>query len=138
MSVERAREYFRRSDAPDETLDDVLEMFADDAVCVDPYVGSFRGTDGLEAFFAELGEVFADSAHEMTTYHRDGDVVVCEGTLSGTTTDGRSFEGVGLVEVMEFDGDDIAALRVYLDYSAIRSTLPEDGELPDYRGIVDA
>jgi hypothetical protein len=31
---------------------------------------------------------------------------------------------------MEFDGDEIAELRVYLDYSAILSELPE--EVPDF------
>lgn len=133
MSVDRAKEYFRRSDAPDTTVDDLLAMFADDAVCLDPYVGRYRGTDGIRAFFADLGEVFADSTHEITTYYVDGDTVACEGTLAGETTAGRAFEGVGLVEVMEFDGEDVQALRAYLDYSAIRSDLPEDEDVPDYR-----
>lgn len=133
MTVERAREYFRRSDAPDETVEDVIEMFADDAVCLDPYVGRFEGRDGIRNFFDRLGEVFEDNVHEMENYYVDGDTVLCEGTITGETTDGRNYEGVGVVEVMEFDDEQIQTLRVYLDYSGIRSELPADEAVPDYR-----
>lgn len=133
MSVERAKEYFRRSDAPDTTVNDLLVMFADDAVCLDPYVGSYQGIDEIRTFFEDLSEVFVDSVHEIRNYHVDGETVVCEGTLAGKTSASRTFSGVGLVEVMEFNGEDIQALRVYLDYSGIRSNLPDDDEIPDYR-----
>jgi ketosteroid isomerase-like protein len=69
----------------------------------------------------------------MTDFYVDGDTVVCEGWIEGRTTAGRSYEGVGLVDVMEFEGEEIAALRVYLDYSAILSDLPDDEAVPDFR-----
>jgi len=89
MSVETAKEYFRRSDDP-------------------------------------------DAGHHMEHYHVDGSVVVCEGWIEGRTSAAREYEGIGLADIMRFNADDeIASLRVYLDYSGILSELPED--VPDFR-----
>lgn len=131
MSVETAKNYFERSDDPDATVQDVVDLFADDAVLKSPREGTFRGREEIEEFYNLNGEFFAEGAHHMTEFYRDGDTVICEGTIEGTTTMGREYEGVGLVDVMEFDSEDeIAALRVYLDYSAILSELPE--EVPSF------
>jgi ketosteroid isomerase-like protein len=132
MSVETARAYFERSDDPEATVGDVVDLFADDAVLKSPREGTFRGREGVREFYERNAEFFAEGAHNMTRFYEDGDTVVCEGTIEGKTSAGREYEGVGLVDVMEFtDGDDIASLRVYLDYSGILSELPED--VPDFR-----
>lgn len=133
MSVETARAYFERSDDPDATIGDVVALFADDATLKSPREGVFHGRDGVTEFFERNAAFFSEGAHHMTDYHEAGDdVVVCEGTIEGRTTAGRAYEGIGLVDVMEFTEDDeIAELRVYLDYSGILSELPE--EVPDFR-----
>lgn len=132
MSVKTAKAYFERSDDPDATVDDVVDLFADDAVLKSPREGTFRGRKEVREFYGVNAEFFAEGAHNMTEYYEDGNVVVCEGTIEGRTTAGREYEGIGLVDIMEFnDEDEITVLRVYLDYSAILSELPE--VVPDFR-----
>ena len=133
MSVETAREYFRRSDDPDATVEDIVDLFADDAVLKSPREGVFHGKDGVREFFELNAEFFAEGAHHMKEFYVDGDTVICEGWIEGRTTAGRAYEGIGLVDVMDFDDGEIAALRVYLDYSGILSDLPEDADVPDFR-----
>lgn len=131
MSIETAKAYFERSDDPDATVEDVVDLFADDAVLKSPREGTFRGREEIELFYDLNKEFFAEGAHNMAEFYRDGDTVICEGTIEGTTTAGREYDGIGLVDVMEFDSDeDIAALRVYLDYSGILSELPN--EVPSF------
>lgn len=132
MSVETAQEYFARSDDADATTADIAALFAEEAVLYSPREGIFHGRDEVQQFYDLNVEFFAEGEHNIHSYYEDGQVVVCEGTINGRTTAGRSYEGVGLVDVMEFNEDDeISALRVYLDYSAILSELPD--EVPDYR-----
>lgn len=133
MSVDTARAYFERSDDPDATIDDVVELFAEDAVLKSPREGIFRGRDEVRDFYELNAEFFDEGAHHIDRYHVDGDVVVCEGTIEGRTSAGREYEGIGLADVMEFDGDRIQELRVYLDYSGILSELPDDADVPDFR-----
>jgi len=132
MSIETAKEYFERSDDPDASVEDVAGLFASDAVLKSPREGVFRGIEGIEEFFQLNEEFFADGAHNMERYYEDGKIVICEGTIEGRTTSGREYEGIGLVDVMEFnDSDEIAVLKVYLDYSGILSELPD--EVPSFR-----
>lgn len=132
MSVETAKAYFERSDDSEATVGDVVDLFADDAVLKSPREGMFRGRDEVKQFYGLNAKFFPQGAHNMTEFYEDDDTVVCEGTIEGKTTAGRAYEGVGLVDVMDFnDDDEIAALRVYLDYSAILSELPQ--EVPDFR-----
>lgn len=133
MSVETAKEYFSRSDDPNATVADVVDLFSEDAVLKSPREGIFRGREEVKEFFELNVEFFAEGAHNMDRYYVDGDTVVCEGTIEGKTTAGREYEGVGLVDVMDFDGEDISELRVYLDYSGILSDLPNDENVPDFR-----
>lgn len=131
MSVDTAREYFERSDDAEADVEDVVDLFADDAVLLSPREGVFRGRDEVREFYGLNAEFFAAGSHNITEYYVDGNVVVCEGTIEGRTTAGREYEGIGLVDVMEFNEDDeITALRVYLDYSGILSELPE--EVPSF------
>jgi ketosteroid isomerase-like protein len=131
MSVETAEAYFERSDDPDASIDDIVELFADDAVLKSPREGTFRGREAVREFFSLNADFFEAGAHHMTEFYTDGDTVICEGTIEGRTAAGREYEGIGLVDVMEFDKHgDIAALRVYLDYSGIISELP--GKVPSF------
>jgi ketosteroid isomerase-like protein len=126
MRIETAKEYFERSDDPDSTVEDVVDLFAEDAVLKSPREGTFRGREEVWEFFELNEDFFTDGAHNMTDFYEDGRTVVCEGTIEGRTTAGREYEGIGLVDVMEFnENNDIASLRVYLDYSGILSELPE-------------
>lgn len=132
MSVETAREYFRRSDDPESGPADIAVLFAEDAVLRSPREGIFRGRDEVQRFYELNAEFFESGAHHIDHYHVDGDVVVCEGWIEGRTTAGRAYEGVGLADIMAFNEDDeIAELRVYLDYSGILNELPD--EVPDFR-----
>jgi ketosteroid isomerase-like protein len=131
MSVDTAKKYFRRSDDPDADLDAVIELFTDDAVLKSPREGTFRGRDEVREFYRLNAEFFDEGSHNITDYYTDNGVVVCEGTIEGRTTAGRTYEGIGLVDIMEFDeGDKISALRVYLDYSGILSEPP--GDVPSF------
>lgn len=132
MSVEIAEEYFETADDPESTPADVAALFAEDAVLKSPREGIFRGRDEVQEFFELNADFFDSGSHHVDHYHVDGDVVVCEGWIQGRTSAGREYEGVGLVDVMEFDDDgEIRELRVYLDYSAILTELPE--HVPDFR-----
>lgn len=130
MSVEVAKEYFERSDDPDATPADIAALFAEDATLKSPREGIFHGRGGIEEFYQLNAEFFEAGAHHMTDFYVDGDTVVCEGTIEGRTAAGRSYEGIGLVDLMDFEDDEIAELRVYLDYSGILSELPE--EVPSF------
>jgi ketosteroid isomerase-like protein len=132
MSVEIAKEYFRLADDPDAGPADIAALFAEDAVLYSPREGRFDGRDGVQAFFERNVEFFESGAHHMDHYHVDGNVVVAEGWIEGVTSEGRTYKGVGLVDVMRFnEADEITEFRVYLDYSGILSELPD--EVPDFR-----
>lgn len=131
MSVETAREYFGRADDASASVEDVVELFTEDAVLKSPREGVFRGRNGVHEFFELNAEFFARGTHHIEQFYADGGTVICEGTIEGETTAGRSYEGVGLVDVMEFEGDAIAELRVYLDYSGLLTEIPDD--VPDFR-----
>ncbi|MFB6253367.1 MAG: nuclear transport factor 2 family protein [Halobacteriaceae archaeon] len=131
MSVEIAQRYFEVSDDPDKGVEDIVALFSDDATLKSPREGIFHGKSGVREFFQLNEEFFAAGQHNMTDFYTDGATVICEGTIEGKTTAGREYEGIGLVDIMEFNEDDeISALRVYLDYSGILTELPE--EVPSY------
>lgn len=130
MSVEVAKEYFARSDDPDATPADIAALFAEDATLKSPREGIFHGRDEVQRFYELNAEFFAEGAHHMTDFYTDGNTVVCEGTIEGKTTAGRSYQGIGLVDVMDFENDEIQELRVYLDYSGILGELPD--EVPSF------
>ncbi|ERG89398.1 MAG: ketosteroid isomerase-related protein [halophilic archaeon J07HX5] len=132
MSVKTAERYFELADDPDAGPAEIAALYAADATLMSPREGVFHGRDEVQQFF-ELNAVFFErGAHHIEQYHVDGDTVVCEGWIEGRTAAGRSYEGVGLTDIMEFNGaDEIQQLRVYLDYSAILTEVPD--EVPDFR-----
>ncbi|ERG89392.1 MAG: ketosteroid isomerase-related protein [halophilic archaeon J07HX5] len=132
MSVETAERYFELADDPDAGPADIAALYAADATLLSPREGTFHGRDEVRQFFELNAEFFATGAHHIDRYHVDGDTVVCEGWIEGRTAAGRSYEGVGLTDIMQFnDADEIQQLRVYLDYSAILTEIPD--EAPDFR-----
>lgn len=132
MVVERAKAYFRHSDSEQSTIEDVAELFAKDAVLRSPREGIFHGQEEIQNFFELNGKFFDEGEHNIDEYYECGNTVICEGTINGRTTAGREYEGIGLVDIMEFDENKkITELRVYLDYSGILTELPED--VPDFR-----
>lgn len=134
MSLETAKAYFEIADDPDGTVDDLVDLYAPDATLISPREGIFRGHDEIREFFELNGEFFAEGEHDLRNYFQDGDTVICEGTIDGKTSAGRSYEGVGFVDVVEFDGsEDIQEFRIYLDYSGLYTELPD--EVPDYRDV---
>lgn len=136
MSLKVAKAYFERADSPESTVDDLLELFARDAIVIEPHVGSYRGHDGIQDFFQALGEIFAEGDHDIERYHEVDNTIICEGSITGETVTGRRYEGVGVAEIMDFDDNDrISAFRVYVDYSAILDDIPSD--VPDYRTVWD-
>lgn len=127
MSVETAKKYFERSDDPNATVEDIVNLFADDAVLKSPREGTFRGRDEVREFYELNAEFFDEGAHNMTEFYEVGNTVISEGTIEGRTSAGRKYENIGLVDVMVFNDDnEISKLRVYLDYSGILSELPKN------------
>lgn len=126
MSADTARGYFERSDDPEATPTDTAALLAADSELYSPRERILRGHDEVQHFYELNTEFFAEGEHTMHSYQKDGEVVVSEGTTNARTT-GRSYDGVGFVDVMKFyEDDEISALRVYLDDRAILSELPDE------------
>lgn len=134
MSVETAKRYFELMDSADAGTEEVLDLYAEGAMIKSPRKGIIRGKDDIRSFYEANSEFFTGGAHVMEHFHQDGDTVVCEGTLDGSTVEGREFEGVGLVDIMSFnDEDEIESFRAYMDYSAVLTEVPDDEEVPSFR-----
>lgn len=133
MSTEAARRYYEVIDDPGTTPADLAALYTGDAMLKSLREGMFRGKGGVREFYELNAEFFEAGAHHMNEFYVDGDTVICEGWIEGRTTAGRAYEGIGLVDVMDFDDGEIVAHRIYLDYSGIRSELPADADVPDYR-----
>jgi ketosteroid isomerase-like protein len=133
MSLENAKRYYEVIDDAETDPSDLSDLYAPEAVLRSPREGVFRGRDGVTEFYRRNESFFAAGAHHMTDFHVDGDTVVCEGTVSGETTAGRRYDGVGLADVFEFHDGLITAHRIYLDYSAIYRELPADEDVPTFR-----
>lgn len=134
MNVETAKQYFKLMDSPETGTDDVLELYTENAVVKSPRKGIIEGKDKIRDFYEANSEFFVGGEHVMQAFHEDGNTVVCEGLLNGETAAGREFEGIGLVDIMQFDDNgQIEQFRAYLDYSAILSELPDDDEVPSLR-----
>jgi len=126
MSVEVARRYFELMDSADAGTDDVLELYGEDPVVHSSRAGVIRGLDDIRQFYEDNSAFFTGGQHHMEAFHRNGNVVVCEGYLDGETAVGRSADGVPLCDVMEFnDDEEIVAFRAYLDYRGYVDEVPE-------------
>lgn len=127
MSAEVAKRYFELMDSADAGTDDVLELYADDAVVHSSRSGVIQGTENIREFYEANAEFFTGGQHAMQQFHEVGNIVICEGYMDGETNVGRSADGVPLCDIMEFnDDDEIVAFRAYLDYRGYVDELPED------------
>jgi len=127
MNTDTAKRYFELMDDPDTGTEQVLKLYADNAIVRSPRKGTIRGKEDIEAFYDANADFFTGGQHVMEAFHEDGNVVICEGTLDGETVEGRTFEGIGLVDIMRFDDDGkIEEFRAYLDYSAILTEVQEN------------
>lgn len=127
MSVEVAKSYFELMDSADADTDDVMDLYAEDAVVQSSRKGIVRGKHDIRLFYEANAEFFTGGKHVMQDFRQAGNTVICEGYLDGETSAGRSAEGVPLCDIFEFnDEDNIVAFRAYLDYTGFVGELPED------------
>lgn len=127
MSVEVAKRYFELMDSAEHDTDDVMELYADEAVVHSSRAGVVRGKDDIRSFYEQNAEFFTGGQHQMEQFHDVGSTVICEGYMDADTSVGRSAEGVPLCDIMEFDEEDhIVAFRAYLDYRGLIDELPND------------
>ncbi|HEY3650383.1 MAG TPA: nuclear transport factor 2 family protein [Streptosporangiaceae bacterium] len=116
--VSVAKEFLLRLD----TGGDTLELFADDALYYFPKRGYMRGKKEIAEFFGRLGGLIASIEHDAAYFNIvvQGDLVVVEGTSSGTTAGGVTWRaGVTLAgywcDVFEIRDFKIHRLSTYLD-----------------------
>ncbi len=126
MSVETAKRYFELMDSAEVGTDEVMELYHDDPVLHSSRKGVVRGKEAIREFYEANSEFFTGGAHRMQNFYQDGDTVVCEGLLDGSTVEGREFESVGLTDIMTFEDGKIKEFRAYMDYSAVLTEIPED------------
>lgn len=113
-----ALEYLKRLDQGRPFLD----LFADDAQIYFPKWGIANGRKECERLFADVGGILASIRHDYAyfNYVIQGEMVVIEGTSSGTTKSGRKWAaGVThagrFCDVFEIRNFKIQRLFIYLD-----------------------
>lgn len=113
-----ALEYFRRMDRGES----VAELFDEHAAFYFPKWGMARGRAQIESLFRDLMGILESVSHDIAHANiiQQGDLVVVEGTSSGTTKSGRSWRAgvthAGLwCDVFEIRDFRIQRCYVYLD-----------------------
>ncbi|QRI62378.1 nuclear transport factor 2 family protein [Shinella sp. PSBB067] len=113
-----ALDYLKRLDRGD----DIFALFAPDAQAYFPKFGIANGIDQIRRLFASTGKIIASISHDYAyfNYVIQGDMVVVEGTSSGSTTSGRTWQaGVTHAgrwcDVFEISDFKIQRLFIYLD-----------------------
>ena len=118
-------------DSAEANVEDVMKLYADDAVLHSAREGVIRGEQAIEQFYRNNADFFTGGKHHMTDFREAGDVVICEGYLDGETSVGRASSGVPLCDIILFEAGKIAAFRAYMDYRGFVAELPE--EVPNVR-----
>lgn len=85
----RVEAYYRLVDA--QAFDEMLELFADDAVYARPGYEPLRGKPAIAEFYRGA-RVIASGRHTLANVLIDGDRAAVEGSLRGTLRDGRDVE----------------------------------------------
>ncbi|MGH3663591.1 MAG: nuclear transport factor 2 family protein [Micromonosporaceae bacterium] len=113
-----ALEYLKRLDRGQ----DFFELFADDVQIYFPKWGIANGLDEAKQLFADVGSILGSITHDYAyfNYIHAGDMVVVEGTSSGTTATGVEWRaGVTHAgrwcDVFEIRDHKIQRVFIYLD-----------------------
>ena len=113
-----AQEYLKRLDRGEEFFD----LFADDAQVYFPKWGLANGRREIEQLFSNVAAILKSIRHDYAyfNYILQGNMVVVEGTSSGTTADGTPWQaGVSHAgrwcDVFEIGDFKIERLFIYLD-----------------------
>lgn len=114
-----ALEYLKRLDRGEAFFD----LFADDAQLYFPKWGLANGLAEIEKLFSDVAAILKAIRHDYAylNYIIQGDLVVVEGTSSGSLTDGSQWQGGRWCDVFEIRDFKIQRLFIYLD--------------PDYAGV---
>jgi ketosteroid isomerase-like protein len=96
----------------EEEFDRIRTVMAEDVTYVTAH-GEMNGVDSVVAYYTDERTV-TNTTHQVVRELRDGDVWVCEGTVSGEYVDGGSFDGkyVGIFDFQP-DSEKIQHLSVY-------------------------
>lgn len=95
-----------------EEFDQIRTVMTEDVTYITAH-GEIDGVDSVVAYYTDERTV-TNTNHQVVREVRDGDVWICEGTVSGEYVDGGSFDG-GYVGVFEFrpDSEKVQHLSVY-------------------------
>jgi ketosteroid isomerase-like protein len=114
-----AREYYRRSDAGSP---DLLDLFTEDAEIYFPKYGVGPARTAFAEAVAGLLTRLKSLVHPMTGYRYfpSGNALIVEGTTNGEALDGRTWTGGEtpggrFCSVLEFRGELISRMYIYLD-----------------------
>lgn len=114
-----ALDYLKRLDRGE----DIFELFAPDAQAFVPKWGIATGVAEIRDAFTMMGGKIASIRHDYAYFNfiHAGDALVVEGTTSGRTADGASWQAAGTnhqgrwCAVFEIRDDHIHRLFIYLD-----------------------
>ena len=113
-----ALEYLKRLDRGD----DFFDLFADDAQLYFPKYGVVNGVDEIQRLYGSVGQILAEITHDYAYFNFicEGDMLVVEGTSSGSTQSGAEWRaGVTHAgrwcDVFEIRDFKIQRLFIYLD-----------------------
>ncbi|GHO46026.1 nuclear transport factor 2 family protein [Ktedonospora formicarum] len=108
-----ALEYLKRLDRGE----NFFELFADDAQLYFPKWGLANGVADIERLFSDVGTILKSIRHDYAyfNYIVQGDLVVVEGTSSGTLSNGSQWQVGRWCDVFEVRDFKIQRLFIYLD-----------------------
>ncbi|MFT4189912.1 MAG: nuclear transport factor 2 family protein, partial [Comamonas sp.] len=117
--IETVRDYFRKVDAKDPAL---LDLLTEDVAFFFPKFGVARGKAALARFAERIAQDAAKLTHDIDglVFTVDGDRIAVEGQEWGVTADGRSWPDGAVSQgrfanVFEFEGALIKRAFVYVD-----------------------
>jgi ketosteroid isomerase-like protein len=99
-------------------LEAMSRLYADDIRLWSTLSGEGQGKDYALAHVRRLFEILPDERMTAAVVVTDGQTVVVELTSVGTGADGRPYR-FSFTEVIELDGDRIAAIHTYIDPASV-------------------
>lgn len=108
-------QYYRLVDA--NALDEMLDLFADDAVYERPGYDPLKGKDAIEAFYRGT-RVIASGRHSVDRVMVEDGAVAVEGSFAGTLRDGSSAR-VRFADIFVLDNGKFAHRSTYFFAAAV-------------------